>query len=267
MNKSILLSFTAALSLTAWTATKNAQPKSLEEQVALKQAMREKIAARTGGMISRPHTAGAKFVFVNRQKLVKASVLKDPVATMARILRHDICLEEAVTTDAFSLANVSALLAAQKAKGAIFVVEDEVLPTILVAPEAAWGVVNVAKLNADKPDELILEQRTRREMWRVFAMVNGGGSNTRMGKCVMQSVFSLHDIDALGAEAFCPEPVNAITEHLNKLGIKEYSMTTYKQACIEGWAPAPTNDMQKAIWERVRSDKERGPTNAIQIKP
>jgi len=263
MNKSILLAAAAVLSINALAATKVGKPASLEEQEAKREAFRAKIAARTGGMIARPHTAGAKFVFVNAQKLVKAEEITVPVATMARILRHDICLEAPVGKEALTLANATALIREQKAKGAIFLVEDDVMPTILVAPEAAWGVVNVRKLNADNPGELILSQRTRREMWRAFAMVNGGGSNTKMGKCVMQSVFTLHDIDALGAEAFCPEPVNAVTEHLNKLGITAYSTTTYKTACEEGWAPAPTNEYQKAIWDKVHAM----PAAPIKIKP
>ena len=40
---------------------------------------------------------------------------------------------------------------------------------------------------------------------------------------------------------------------------------TYKQACREGWANAPTNDLQKAVMESVKSEKERGPVNAIEI--
>ncbi len=266
MNKFALLTLLLALTTGIHSAVGPLMPKTLEEAAAAREALRARIAARTGGMIARPHTAGSKFVFINAQKLVRQSELTDPVATMARILRHDICLETPVSPAAFSLANAQELIKAQQAKGAIFIVEDDVLPTILVAPEAAWGVVNVRKLNTDRPDGLVLAQRTRRELWRVFAMVNGGG-NTRMGKCVMQTVLSLHDIDALGAEAFCPEPVNAVTEHLRRLGIKAYATTTYKQACKEGWAPAPTNDIQRAIWEKVRADKERGPSKPITIPP
>jgi len=261
MNKTMFFTMTALVAFGAMAATK--EPTSIEEQEAKREAFRAKIAARTGGMISRPHTAGAKFVFVNAQKLVKTEEISAPVATMTRILRHDICLEAPVKEEPFSLSNAQSLMKAQQAKGAIFLVEDDVMPTVLVAPEAAWGVINVRKLNADKPNPLLLAQRTRREMWRVFAMVNGGGSNTKMGKCVMQTVLSLGDIDALGAEAFCPEPVNAVVAHLNKLGIKEYQTTTYRKACEEGWAPAPTNDVQKAIWEKVHAM----PTEPIKIKP
>ena len=40
---------------------------------------------------------------------------------------------------------------------------------------------------------------------------------------------------------------------------------TYKQACLEGWAPTPTNDYQKAIWESVKAAKAAA-TNAPAVK-
>ena len=244
-----------------------AKPSTLEEREAGRQAFRERIARNTGGFIARPHAAGAKFTFVNWQGLVPEAELAKPVETMARILRHDICMERpASATPPFSVAAADSLVRAQRARGAVFIVEDDALPTILTAPESGWGVVNVRRLDADSPGPLLLAQRTRREMWRAFALVNGAG-NTRMGKCVLQTVLSLRDLDALGAEAFCPEPVNAITAHLNRLGIREYQSTTYRQACIEGWAPPPTNDVQRAVWEKVHSEKERGPSRGLKISP
>jgi len=38
-------------------------------------------------------------------------------------------------------------------------------------------------------------------------------------------------------------------------------------AVIEGWAPAPTNAYQRAVWDEVKSEKERGPSNALKIVP
>ena len=52
----------------------------------------------------------------------------------------------------------------------------------------------------------------------------------------------------------------AVIDGARARGITPIYRTTYRQACIEGWAPAPTNDFQKAIFERDKSDKERGPT-------
>lgn len=59
----------------------------------------------------------------------------------------------------------------------------------------------------------------------------------------------------------------AFAKHLSDFGVKPRKMATYKRACQEGWAPAPTNDIQKAIWEKAKADKERGPVNPIKIPP
>jgi len=42
---------------------------------------------------------------------------------------------------------------------------------------------------------------------------------------------------------------------------------TYRRACHLGWAPPPTNDVQRAIWEKIKAEKERGPTKPITIPP
>jgi hypothetical protein len=55
--------------------------------------------------------------------------------------------------------------------------------------------------------------------------------------------------------------------HLLLLGIKRGYSTTYRQAYMEGLAPAPTNHYQRAIIEQVKADKERGPTNPLKIPP
>ena len=225
---------------------------TLEEQNAKRQELMRKMYARTGGRIARPHAAGGKFVFINMQGIVPEREIDEPVSTIVRVLQHDVTLEAPAKGGAFSLAQIPSLMERQQAKGAIFLVEDDTCPSVLVAPESGWGIVNVKRLNADSPNPVLLAQRVRREMWRAFAMVNGA-ANTNMGKCLLQTVLSLKDLDALQAEAFCPEPVNLILAHLDALGVKKYQHTTYRQACIEGWAPMPTNDIQRAIWEQVHA--------------
>lgn len=54
---------------------------------------------------------------------------------------------------------------------------------------------------------------------------------------------------------------------LPEAGFEPAVVATYQTACREGWAPAPTNGWQRAIWERALSEKERGPTNPILILP
>ena len=37
------------------------------------------------------------------------------------------------------------------------------------------------------------------------------------------------------------------------LGAYVKRRTSYQKACEEGWAPLPTNDVQKAIWDKVHA--------------
>ena len=57
--------------------------------------------------------------------------------------------------------------------------------------------------------------------------------------------------------------VNYYQEYLKTLGVTTRAVTSYKTACKEGWAPAPTNDVQRAIWDKVHAM----PTAPIKIKP
>ena len=53
------------------------------------------------------------------------------------------------------------------------------------------------------------------------------------------------------------------TENGTLEGVSTLRFATYWQACKEGWAPAPTNDVQKAIWDKVHSL----PTAPLKIAP
>ena len=78
-------------------------------------------------------------------------------------------------------------------------------------------------------------------------------------------VTELSDLDAIPGLDFALDVEARIVNNMNTSGIRPYRIAKYSEAVKEGWAPAPTNDYQKAIWDKVRSEKERGPTNPIEI--
>ena len=47
--------------------------------------------------------------------------------------------------------------------------------------------------------------------------------------------------------------VKRAEKYMEKCGVTPLRIATYRQACREGWAPAPTNDVQKAIWDKVHA--------------
>lgn len=136
--------------------------------------------------------------------------------------------------------------------------------TILIAPEQSWATVNIAQLSKGNPAPDIYRQRIHKEVWRTTAMAMGA-ANSMTQPCLMRQINTLRELDRTRNMLPSPQAVNNMLEVAYKHNIAKARRVTYKRACEEGWAPAPTNDVQKAIWEKVRSEKERGPTNPIEI--
>ena len=146
----------------------------------------------------------------------------------------------------------------------IELVENGTDPTLLIAPEDSFGRLNVARLTIDAPSARRLNQRFVKELWRVLCMTLGC-YKSNYSPCIMRNIFSLSDLDKDPAVMPCPEVYDKVQSTCQTLNVDMLRKVSYKRACIEGWAPAPTNDIQKAIWEQVKADKERGPTNPLKI--
>lgn len=219
--------------------------------------------ARHGGLVERP--GSGEIPLFDAQTALAEHQLKEmfmlssqcPIKIPFRYRRLD---------GAFSLASIPAVLEKTGVRGAVFIVDDSSLPMTLCAMEAGWGVVNVAPLKTDSPKRQLLFQRVNKLFTRV-ATVAFGGCNQTVGFSAMQSVNSLKDLDEMGAFAIAPQGLTMISDHLPRLGVTFPYTTTYKRAVREGWAPMPTNEVQRAIVEKFRADRDRGPTSPILIPP
>ncbi len=152
------------------------------------------------------------------------------------------------------------------AAGVVVVVDSPSLPAILVAPEEGWSSVNVAKLAEGEPAAPVFAARLRKELWRAAAWAVGGGNSMNL-PCLLRGVSTMKELDAIPLLQPGPEPNNKIIDEAHRRGVSSVRLASYRQACREGWAPAPTNDVQRAIFEQVKADKERGPSNPITIPP
>jgi len=152
------------------------------------------------------------------------------------------------------------------AGGMISVVDIEGEPSLLVAPDNGWARVNVAALAADGVSAEVLEARFKKELWRAFVILFGGG-NSLNDFDVMRPIRAPKDLDDCKTLVSSPECFNAVLTGAKAAGITPVRRTTYLSAVRLGWAPPPTNEYQKAIWEQVKADRERGPTNPITIQP
>ena len=118
-----------------------------------------------------------------------------------------------------------------------------------------------AKLGDFKPAEgEFAESRYRKELIR--AVCYAAGTPVTQFKGNIFTIAKARDLD------HCPEmiPIDTMQRtafRLKDLGVMPSYKTTYRKACVDGWAPAPTNEYQKAIWDKVHAM----PTAPIKIKP
>ena len=153
-------------------------------------------------------------------------------------------------TGSFDIRNAGA--AKGTAAVAIFIVDDPALPMTLAAPEAKWGVLNTAQISAGTPERRLLLERADKLMSRVGTELLGGIFALQVPFSAMQPVYSVADLDRMNGKAISPQSLTQIAYTLPRIGVFGAWRTTYDQAVREGWAPAPTNDVQRAIWDEVK---------------
>lgn len=226
---------------------------SEEERIKRRDQKRHEKLLRTGGRAYKMSCMKGSFLFVNNQNSVSQDKMDDIIDGLKKALRCDFRFTNVV--DKVTLSNISSQLALLKTNGAVFIIDDETLPTILTAPESRWALINIRALSADKPTADTLSERVHRELWRAFAYLCG--SNSLNQYCVVQPAFSLYELDAIRAKSLSEDPLMRSEIGLKAMGVTPYEITTYRQACEEGWAHAPTNEYQKAIWEETRKLPEK----------
>lgn len=209
---------------------------------------------RTGGKIKMPGMQKGRIVYVNAQKRAPADWLRQNANVFAEHAKIAIDVEDGE----FSFPSPKL-----HGEASLFVIDDEKMPSILHAPEQKWCVVNVAPLAKGAGEKkTFFAARVQKELTRGFSLL-AGAQDSNYPESLMGCVTSA---DALDRFADCRLPVDVLgrfTPYIARYGITPYVLATYKKACEEGWAPAPTNDVQKAIWDKVHEL----PTEPIKIKP
>lgn len=197
-----------------------------------------------GGVLKRPNTQKGVVYYVNAQKLAPIEWLKQNAAVFAESIK--IAIE--VKDGAFDFPTPTV-----QGNATLFVVNDESFPAILHAPESRWCMVNVAPLTkgaGEKPQ--FFAARVQKELTRAFSLL-AGTQTSNYPNSLLGCVTKPEDLDLF---ADCVLPVDIMgrfTPYLSGYGVKPYELSTYRKAVQEGWAPPPTNDIQKAIWEKVHT--------------
>ena len=224
-----------ATATSLWSAT--GKPKLTPEQI------EERKYRHFGGYVFQQRKTNVISI-ANEQKAIPDDVLQSVAAEMQNML--------GIPVQVNAVKDVGVTLRVRDA--------DSACP-LSVMPDNAAAIVDVKALSADSPASGVLQDRGCKELWRGLIYVLGGG-NTYVRQCVMKQISSLKELDALPSKTACPDAFMRIAESAKARGIQPVRRVTYRQACKEGWAPQPTNDVQKAIWQEMR----QLPTKPILIK-
>ena len=230
----------AMVSICTLAAFSNGVPSGASEKT--KKAMRaiyEIQMKRFGGRIRQPNSEKGSIVFVNSQNLVGREVLEKLVKRWGNRYNFVLTISD---TD----------MTSSRERIVIRLEDTDRKERILLAPENFWASVNVRALTEDNPLKIVLESRFEKEVKRAFAFVCGGTCSTEQGG-LCSIVDTLSDLDAIAVDRYSPDVDVRISNNMRSTGIKPYRIAKYSDAVQEGWAPAPTNEYQKAIWEKVHA--------------
>ena len=133
-------------------------------------------------------------------------------------------------------------------------------PRMSVFPEDRVGIVN-----ADRLPALLNEKLVIREIWRAIGFTGGTGFAPYRG-CVMQPVYNENEIAGLMGDVLQLMTLQPFRKFEDRFGMKRTQYVTYEIACYQGFAPEPTNAVQKIIWDEIKAELSKEPTKPIEIK-
>lgn len=206
------------------------------------------IIAKNGGMVKKPGTGLGHILFANEQRRVPVSELTRPVAYLAKYTKLSISIKDC---EPEKDATPKAVMSKLGANMLILIKDDAAVSSpLIVSPDEAWATVNVAALAKDNPKPDVLAFRLRKEMSRAFAFLCGG-VNTQYERTPVNYCGSLKDLDYIDMDEVPADLIARFRTYTPGYGVTPSITATYKTACRHGWAPQPTNDVQRAIWKDV----------------
>jgi len=241
MNKLLLAIATTGMvfALSAESAEPHKERLSTIERKAKLEAV---VNQRVGGFIERPGTAKGSITYVNCQQKAPKAWIDESIAYFSEVTKFKINFAEGT----FDIKN-------PKVEGnvAIFIVDDDGLPTLLIAPENRWAMVNIAPIAQEKRP-IFFEQRTKKELSRAFAYLCGA-TGSKYERSLTRGISSQAELDKNPDYELPMDIVQRFWDYMKPLGVVPAQRATYMKACQEGWAPPPTNAVQKAVWDKVHA--------------
>ena len=240
--------FAMAMACACSAFADNLASTNIANGVARRKLTREDVLRATGGRLLKPNSGKGVFVIASAQDKVE---LKD-IQALANIIQSATMVEIRVVHSSYEMS--AAALKKLNAQMGVGVVDSPGKPGLIVAPEEGWAVVNIAPLAVGQDGKLNFTKRVRKEIYRAFGIVAGGCGSSYQGN-LLDPIRTPDDLD-MYPDSDLQMPIDMLQKmpkFCDKFGVRPWRMTTYRRACHEGWAPAPTNDVQKAIWDKVHA--------------
>ena len=98
----------------------------------------------------------------------------------------------------------------------------------------------------------VRQDRIEKLTWRAIGHLVGCGAPDGY-TCVMKPLRNMADLDAMPNKFIHPASFFKARPYFDMCGVTPARKGTYEAACQQGWAPAPTNDIQKAIWDKIHA--------------
>lgn len=260
MKSELTLLAVAALSLSIHAAIKPPKPEPTIEQRKAANAEREaRYLKEEGGEVIRPGTMKGFLLIGNAQKTVDQFEIEETRDYFWFRLNYNI---KVAPSEPATPANASALLAESGAAAAVFLTEDATLPILLVSPEDHWAIVNVTRLKKDAKTPKYVTMRTKKELVRAIVHCFGGNCSSYEGS-ILSAIKEPSDLDRYAGYELPEDVFDRFRPYLSGLGLTPAERMSFLCAAYEPWCPPPTNEYQKAIWEKIQNKKADAadPTN------
>lgn len=221
------------------------------EQAAKQAHAQEILNKKVGGFVVKPGSQKGEIFYVNCQTRASKAWIEESVDYFAKETKFKVSLKDGT----FDLKSPKI-----EGQATLFIVDDEALPAILVAPENRWALVNVAVI-AKEPRPAFFEARVKKELTRGFAYLCGA-ANSQYPRALTRGIVDHRDLDQNPDLRLPVDVMQRFRTYMETLGVTPAVQVTYRKACQEGWAPAPTNEYQQAIWNQTHEI----PSEPIKIK-
>lgn len=248
---SIALVMTAALQLVAAETT---------EQKKIYPVPPSKMAefnAKTGGLVEPPQDA--KTVVILDARSVDVPSMRNFADSAERMVSIG-CDIKPIKIATNECPRAKAFVEKKAGAGAVILFYERADDPVLSAyPEDAVVLVNLEPLKCDDANKF--SRRFSKEFWRSIGFALGGYGNPSQMGTSLQPAFSVADLDAINGFGLVPAQIASIASVKSKLGIYGRKAVPYSRAAREGWAPTPTNDVQRSLYQRFKDPTSRFKTD------